>query len=143
MLENRSFWETKDACEIAGLPHKRLNEIVSLGHYKCAPKTESGVPRHFDLDDVVCLKAYVSLVKFGITSKVAGLVCCLAREGSGPTTSAAYIYLNDQDEPSLKIVDQDGSEAFYGLTTDHNPNKATTALVINFDVARQQITVDD
>lgn len=66
----------KAACRIAGIEHQRFNEAVASGHYPCAPKVDRGSTRVFDLEDLVALYFYGSLLEQGWPPRLAGQYAC-------------------------------------------------------------------
>jgi hypothetical protein len=88
---------TAVACKVAGLKPQRFNEDVAAGSYTCAPKTDAGVARVFDEDDLVALTAYAQLRNLGLYANVAGAWVALLRLAirggalQGSTPSAAVL----------------------------------------------------
>ncbi len=68
----------KLACEIAQLHPDRMNEHIASGDYHCAPSTQAGKPRIYEIDDLVALCTFSHLMKMGIVAKKAGEFACQA-----------------------------------------------------------------
>lgn len=67
---------TKLACRIAGIDPLRVNEAVFAGHFPCAPQTQAGRARSFDVDEIVALRIFADKQRMGMSTATAGLLAC-------------------------------------------------------------------
>lgn len=71
---------TSTACDIAGIAATKFNGLVASGEYPCAPRTDAGATRIFEIDDITALFIFARLLEQGFKSKLAGRFACKARE---------------------------------------------------------------
>lgn len=69
-------FRTAVACRIARIDRDRFNEAVAAGNYPCAPRTDRGATRVFDVNDLIALRYYGQLLNFGIAPRTAGYWAC-------------------------------------------------------------------
>jgi hypothetical protein len=67
---------TKLACRIANVDPARFNEAVHFGKYPCAPRTDPGVARVFDVEDIIVLRFFGMMLSIGFGVDLAGKLCC-------------------------------------------------------------------
>lgn len=72
-------FRTAVACRIARIDRDRFNEAVAAGNYPCAPRTDRGATRVFDLPDLIALHYYGRLLGLGIAPRIAGQWACELR----------------------------------------------------------------
>ena len=64
------------ATQICKVNPQRFNEAVAAGFYPCAPETVAGLPRAFDVEDMVTLRVYGHLIDEGMKPRSAGVIAC-------------------------------------------------------------------
>lgn len=74
------FARTKLAMKIVGLDAQKFNQAVSDGHYQCAPFTEPGATRIFDIDDMIGAVVFRNELERGVAPKFAGRFACQLRD---------------------------------------------------------------
>lgn len=68
---------TAAACRIAHLDRQKFNDLMASGDYPCAPQTTPGVPRVFEIPDLIGLFVYARLTgEYNKTSKQASIIAC-------------------------------------------------------------------
>jgi hypothetical protein len=71
---------TSVACEIAGISPAKLNGLIAGGDYICAPPTDAGASRIFEIDDIAVLYIFSKLIEQGFKANLAGRFANKARE---------------------------------------------------------------
>lgn len=74
------FARTKLAMKIVGLDAQKFNQAVSDGHYQCAPYTEPGATRIFDVNDMIGAVIFRNELERGVSPKFAGPFACRLRD---------------------------------------------------------------
>ena len=67
---------TAAACRIARLDRQRFNDLMASGEYSCAPSTTPGVPRVFEMPDLIGLFLFTRLTERQRTVKQASEIAC-------------------------------------------------------------------
>lgn len=67
---------TAAACRIARLDRQKFNDLMASGEYDCAPRTSPGVPRVFELHDLIALYLFTRLIERGRTVRQASDTAC-------------------------------------------------------------------
>lgn len=67
---------TAAACRIARLERKKFDAVMASGEYNCAPIAPQGMPRIFEIPDLISLYLFTRLIERGRTVKQAALVAC-------------------------------------------------------------------
>lgn len=67
---------TKLACRIAGIDPLRLNEAVFAGHFFCAPETQAGRARVFDVEEIIATRIFADKQRIGVSAATAGALAC-------------------------------------------------------------------
>lgn len=82
---------TKPACEIAGIDPLRLNEAVFAGHFPCAPETQAGRARVFDVDEIVAARIFADKMRIGLSTSSAGELACRALQEMRQNPGAEWV----------------------------------------------------
>lgn len=67
---------TAAACRIARLERKKFDAVMASGEYNCAPNAPHGMPRIFEIPDLIGLFLFARLNERGQTVKQAAGVAC-------------------------------------------------------------------
>ncbi len=67
---------TGAACRIARIERKKFDAVMASGEYTCAPKAPPGLPRIFEVPDLIGLFLFARQIERGQSVKQASLIAC-------------------------------------------------------------------
>ena len=112
---------TAAACRIARLDRKKFDAVMASGEYDCAPNAPQGMPRIFEIPDLIGLFLFARLNERGRTVKQAATVTC---QVVGQLRNAVN---SGQDLPKhVAIAHAINGSSF--ITTGDNANPAASAI---------------
>lgn len=97
-------FRTKMACSIARISPDRFNEAYAAGNYPCAPATERGSARVFDMTGLITLFIYGRLLEQGFPPNKAGHFACKVGE--------VLMYDRGESEITLALTSTGRLEAY-------------------------------
>ncbi len=126
------------AYEIAGIHRDRFNEHVASGSFPCAPRTVAGRARQFELEDILALSLFQTLMNEGLPASTAGAISCAVSRAAKKQPwlrFVAYIYSSASSPNTIAMTRMSEMSTW---ESDPNFDRATV-----FDVGKLRRIIAD